>query len=216
MSEAMPPRMTPAQDAPPPLPEPAAAYPVAYAPYVKPSAWPKVIGIISIVIGGLGLLQQAGGLVASLAMGGASTTPPGWPQWAQAYSMAAGVAMMAASGLLIAAGVQLVRRRPVARTLHLVYGLAKVLIAIVALAVGLHLTRLMLAEMTASASPPPGVGGMMEAMVIVGVVIGFLIGVAYPVFLFIWFSRKKIRQQVAAWRSAGMVMAAELVGPGPV
>ena len=42
-------------------------------------------------------------------------------------------------------------------------------------------------------------GSMMQAFGVFGVLIGVLWGWALPVFLFIWFSRKKIRTETAGW-----------------
>jgi hypothetical protein len=45
----------------------------------------------------------------------------------------------------------------------------------------------------------PDMSGVMEVAQVAGIIFGVVVGCALPVFHIIWFSRRKIRQEVAGW-----------------
>lgn len=116
-------------------------------PVAEPPAWPKVMGIISIVLGGLGLpcglcvgimslamgpfMQKMGELQAQ---GGGAKGGPEIPSTQIPSELAPGT-LSILSGLLwplcailmLMAGVMLLQRKPAGRTLHIVYGMISVL-----------------------------------------------------------------------------------------
>ena len=185
---------------PPPIRQP----PPPPTPGRRTSNWPRVIGVISIALGALAVLGAAVGLAMqaiSAAVGRGRTPFFAMPESMAAWNAISNVIGIGFGVLLLAAGVMLLKRRPVARTMHLVY----VPCAIVMDLIG---TILMLAsidefvELMGRDMPgrtPAEFEAMMRAAIAAGAVIGGLIGLIYPVFLLIWFSRGKIRQEMAAW-----------------
>ncbi len=160
-------------------------------------AWPKVIGIISIVWGGLGLLCGGCGLLSpaltGMAMqGSGQELPPAMlPQGPQMVVIA--LSMLVAV-VLIVAGATTVGRKPLGRTLHLVYALLSIPLT----AISLWLSMKQQADLAQWASENPDnmfaqqmsnpgqkIGQMM------GLVFGAAMGFGYPVFCLIWFGLVK-------------------------
>ena len=111
-----------------------------------------------------------------------------------------------ASVLLLIAGIQCVRRESMARVLHLVWAGARVLVAGLTCVVG-YLTMQAQAKVMQGmggqgggvAGMPPGFAGYMSIMGMVGIVLTFAWGVAYPVVVVVWFSKPKVKAEVAGW-----------------
>jgi len=176
---------------PPAAPGPAPSmYPPGPAEPDKTPAWAIAIGVISIIYASLGLICTPVSLVSSRAM----PSPPGFeemlPPWFETYSIVAGLVGMGVAVILLVAGIGLVRRRGGAVSLHVVYGLIAVLMGIV----GMFVT---FAAFDFSRLEGPAKAGA------IGGVAGGIIGLAYPIFVLIWFSRAKIRQQAAGWQHPG-------------
>ncbi|MCU0689689.1 MAG: hypothetical protein MUE97_08120 [Phycisphaerales bacterium] len=198
-------------------------------------AWPKVIGIISIVLGSLGVVGQGCGIAGAVAMpmmaapmreaakqAAAQAAAQGAAQGggnAAAAQMEQQVAMFDAMGqytpllvgsgvlniicavLLIVAGIQLLKRLPSGRTLHLAYAGLRTVAVLFAIVPGwlMHVAQ-MEAMQASGMAMPPGLGaGFMTGMGVVGIVLGVVWGLAYPAFVVVWFMRGTIREQVAAW-----------------
>lgn len=169
-----------------------------------PRGWPKVIGIISIVWGSLGLLCNGCGLISQvfqsafmgmISRGGAGGGPGGGamapipdvmkPNALDFLPMVAGVGVTI---LLIVAGSMLVSRRPVSRPLHIAYGVLSLLVTVVGTALAVLKQQ---AIMAWAAENPDDFWAMQQSQAGVfayaAVVIGALIGGAYPLFVLIWF-----------------------------
>jgi hypothetical protein len=172
------------EDQPPPLP-----------PGTPPEEqrWPKVIGIISCVIGG-------GGLVSTPLLVAFNELNPDsqrflelLPEWFEAYSdWSVGLGMLF-SVVLAVAGIMALRKRAAARGLHLLYawtGIVGVIAGVVATVSafgGVDDTYLTSAEQAGL------IGGMVAG------VFGALFGAAYPIFVLVWFGRQKTRNDIAQW-----------------
>ncbi len=114
----------------------------------------------------------------------------GFPAWWQTYNTAAGLAGILLSFVLLAAGIQTLRRRPAGRTLHLMWaglGLAIAVVNVVVAVVGLL----------------PAVEQDVAIGAAGGMCCGMVIGLAYPIFLLIWFMRKSVVAEVERWGQAG-------------
>ncbi len=170
-----------------------------FAPQNQPKSWPKAIGIISIVWGSLGLICNGCGFVGNLSQDAMmkmmpQPTGPNAPQIgpmpdvmkATAVEIAGAGLAFVCSALLIVAGSVLVARRPAARSLHLAYACLSALLTIV-------MTVMMMQKLSAIAawsqqnpdnfwaqSGSAGFG-------FVGVAIGLVVGLAYPLFCLVWF-----------------------------
>jgi hypothetical protein len=93
-----------------------------------------------------------------------------------------------------------------ARVLHLVWAGARVLVAGLTCVVG-YLTMQAQAKVMQGmggqgggvAGMPPGFAGYMSIMGMVGIVLTFAWGVAYPVVVLVWFSKQKVKAEVQGW-----------------
>ena len=74
-----------------------------------------------------------------------------------------------------------------ARTLHLIYGWVNVLSTIIGTTI------------TLAAASSPEMDPDMRIPFIAGAIGGVLIGLAYPVFLLVWFYRRRIASQMQDW-----------------
>ncbi len=154
----------------------------AYGPPVRGSLWPKVIGIISIILASLGLVFTPLNL-ANPAQKEILERLPSWFSTYSTFSTLAGAVIMV---LLLAAGILLFNRRPAGRTLHVAYALVTVVLGLIGLMVVLF------GDMS-------GLPDAMRILFRVGAIVGWAFGMIYPVFLLVWFFRRKIRDQVAGW-----------------
>jgi len=109
---------------------------------------------------------------------------------------------MLAKSLLVVGGFLLYRRRPVARGLLL--GTAALLVLETLLAQSIVLNGIL----SSQGFGLRGFGGKMgeeffRGAVLFGTLIGLVFSLAGPVFLLIWFHRRKIIREVESWRLAG-------------
>ncbi len=199
----------PAEQAPamPPPSDPAEVPP-------SPSTWPTVIGVIAIVLGGLGALFGCLGAFSPLFMGmmqsivpeGQVTGLEGMMDWA-VWLVALAVVSMLIAVLLLVAGIGITKRRAWGPKVALVWAGLKMIFVVVNSVIG-YLVQIaqfeaMQEAMANDQNMPAGMGAfmgsLMQAFGIFGLLIGVLWGWALPVFLFIWFARKKIRTETAGW-----------------
>ena len=190
--------------------------------------WPKVIGIIAIVFGSIGTLNYAVcGPVVLLVSGSIGAfleklaqSQPGQgleTQAAQFEAMGsyipANLAVSCFAALLavtlLIGGIGLVRQRPWAARAIVIWAILKMLHAAPA-AMVTYLTQMASframreAAETSPGGPgqvPPGFFAILEAAGIGGMVASLLWYWALPAFMLIWFSRRKIRDDMIAWRS---------------
>jgi hypothetical protein len=165
-------------DAPPPPPE---------------TKWPLVVGIISLVFAGLALICTPAGLVSQQVMPQAQKMMQNLPAWMHIYQIAATVIGMGEGVLLLIAGVMLLRRSAPTRVLHMIFAVIRIVITIVGTPIALMIMS--------GIQAPPQAERMMYISGGIGVLIGLPLALAYPVFLLIWFMRRKIRDEVESWRA---------------
>ncbi|MDY7009556.1 MAG: hypothetical protein SVV80_02240 [Planctomycetota bacterium] len=170
--------------APPPV-VPQAEY--EYVVEQKPPVWHKVIGIISIVFGSLGIVCTPISLGANAANPTHKEAMKMFPDWWQSYTVFSSFLGIAFAILLLVAGISLLRRRPAGRPLHLIYAGVTIIMAVVGIVA-------MVSMINTDSIPVE-----MRTVIITSAVFGILFGSAYPVFLLIWFLRPGIRNEVASW-----------------
>lgn len=169
-----------------------------HAPMAEPPSWPKVIGIISIVWGSLGVACNLCTLIGSVA-GNAmlNLVPEEQRAQVQAQQQAGGVLTIVLSilalglaGMLLAAGIMTLNRRALGRTLHLVYGVVGILLAFAGTGVGWTTSQ---AGLQAIQSDPSKAAAAQAAQgaTMLFLALGLCVGIAYPIFVLIWFGLVK-------------------------
>lgn len=171
-----------------------------------PSKWPTVIGTISIILGALGLVCYGCGTLNTAGSSSFSSMLPEdqRPPPVPAAQLAVQITQMCVTWLLsawlLAAGIGLVKRRRWARPHHLGWAVAKIVVAVVGTAISFIFiqdsVRQINDAMSQQGPPPFTVTEELVTVVMIAVMIWFLI---YPIFLLLWFSRRKIKAEVAAW-----------------
>jgi len=188
------PQYTQWQQVPPPMP--------------RRSSWPTVIGVISISLASLGLI------CIPISVAGTALSPSSpqidefMPAWFSVYQMTSYAISMGMSVLLLVAGILLLKRRPAGRTLHLVHAMISMVMAVF----GAVITVMIVSRMAEGAPAP------MRAAFIGGAIGGTVFGMAYPIFLLVWFFRRKIVDEVYTWTAVPTAAAdpyAQQPPPGP-
>jgi hypothetical protein len=172
--------------------------------------WHTVLGIFAIVFGAGGVLQGLWGMLTPVLMSFFEDFVPEDQHNPIAFMDEMGVFMVAISSiifllavLLLVAGIFLVRRSRIAVPLCVLWAALK-MCAVVANTVFTYFMQQ--AQFDAMANDPnmqqaPAVmGGIMQGVAIGTAVLTLLWGWAMPVFVLIWFRRRKIREQIAGWR----------------
>ena len=93
--------------------------------------------------------------------------------------------------VLLVAGICLLKRARISRGLYMTYASVNMVLSVVGLVIVLTvvLPTLRQGEMPKAAATAGTIGA----------VVGVVIGMAWPLFLLVWFSRRKIRQEVQQW-----------------
>ncbi len=188
----------------------------------RPSQWPTVIGVLAIIFGALEVLGGCVGIVSPWFMSAMAAALPEeqslgmaamveWGRWMVAGSLAG----LGLGVLLLLGGVSLMQRRPRGRTMCLTWAALRMPVVVFGLVVGYLMQQDHLVAMQEMFASDPNVPAAMSAMfgrfmqvaAVLASVIGLLWGWALPVFMLIWFSRGKIKTDVAAW-SGGPAAAA--------
>jgi len=150
--------------------------------------WPLIIGIISIAFASMAIVCSPASLVMNRFNPQAGEVFKGMPVWFEAYMTASCVVGVLMGVVLLAAGIMLVLRKPAARPLYLGYAC----LAVVTCVVGLAVTVL---AFSGSGMEGPAAAGMYG-----GIACSLPLGLAFPIFLLIWFLRGSIAREVAGWR----------------
>jgi hypothetical protein len=200
-------------DSPPTSPVPAAP-PTMPGPLPdRPSEWPKVVGVVCIVIGACGVLMNIWGLINTLV----TSTLRNMPGQTQAtvaamieyrpWMLANALAGLGLSVMLIFAGVGIVGRRgwcvPTARAWSIIRLIHVPLNSYLTYVVQQAMFAAMKNDPQLTASPGfggAGFGTMTDVVSIVTSVLLIIWGFALPVFLLLWFLRSKISAEVRDWR----------------
>ncbi len=169
-----------------------------------PPKWPKVVGIISIIWGTLGLTCTGCGIGSPAILGmmfgpmlNGAPLPPAWQLGTVDYIVTAIGGLMAV--LLIIAGIQTILRKRLGWALHLVYGLVVVPVTIASALNGFAKQEGMaqwaqdnpdnpIAEGINRGGPDQMIGLVMGVLVI-------LFFMLYPLFCIIWFGLVKNKHE---------------------
>lgn len=170
-----------------------------FAPQPMPSqqpraGWPMPVGIISIVLAGLGLMCTPISLAQTWAGPGRSQVMQYFPPWYFSYAVISSFVGIGQCVLLLVGGIFLLSRRPAAAILHLLYAVLGLLGALL----GVFLMLSLVIPYVEAAGAP----AVVQTTMTLSLAVGLTVGMAYPIFLLVWFSRPKIRQQIRQWREA--------------
>jgi len=177
----------------------------------EPAAWPKVVGIISIVWASLGLICNGCTAVSALVQPMIiNMVPPEQQQQMQqqmagqnvVFNIVIGVIGIILSVLLLYAGIQTLRYRWAGRMLHLAWAVLAVIIGIVGSIIGFGMMKDQVAAQMQQIQNDPNMAAQAQQMqggieafayVIFGCTV--LFSLAYPVFILIWFGLIKTRPE---------------------
>ncbi len=180
----------------------------------KPSSWPTVIGIIAIIFGSLATLQGCMGLGWPLVAGLFTSAMP--EDQAEMMSIteplmplmiiSGGLTMVIAIVLLIG-GIGLTKRSPGSPKVCRIWAGSKMLLVVYASIVGYlvqqaqmeAMQRMLEEDPNTPAAMPGFLGTFMAVFGPLTLVLGIVWGWALPIFMLIWFSRTKIKAEIAQW-----------------
>jgi hypothetical protein len=177
----------PYSQAPSPQP-PYTQTPAYYPPQQKRSVWPTVIGIISIILASLGLLCTPLVTITNAINPTTQQVYEYLPDWYRTWEIVGMFGGIVFAVVLLIGGITLLKRRPVGRTLHLVYAVVSFAVAVVNVVIFATII-----------GQTAGMPAPMRAGLIGGGVGGTCGGLIYPVFLLIWFLRAPIAEEVRTW-----------------
>lgn len=161
-----------------------------------PPSWPKVVGIISIVWGGLGSLCAGCGILSAFSSNMfAGMMPPEAGPMPDAMKPGPVQIVLSIVGLglaiwLIVAGVMTLQRKIAGRTMHLVYACISILVTIAAAFAGYQQQM----DLAAWAKQNPDSVWAQSANSPIGLImllVATLLGLAYPIFCLVWFGAVK-------------------------
>lgn len=180
----------------------------------KPSSWPMVIGVIAIICGSLATLQGCIGLGSSALFGLFASAMPeeqaGMMDATESLTpliMISGGLKMAIAIVLLIGGIGLTRRSTRGPKTCRIWAGLKMFIVVYSSIIGylvqqaqMEAMQRMLEEDPNTAAAIPGFFGTF--MAILGpltLVLGIVWGWILPIFMLIWFSRRKIKAEIAQW-----------------
>lgn len=196
----------------------------------KPIVWPKTLGIICIVLGALGIIQGCFGVL-SLFVADWFTTLVSQQQAEmmdsveslQPLLIISGVISFALAATLLAAGIGVVLRKLWSRKTVLIWSGTKMAFVVANSILNYMVQKAQFEEMQEMMANDPNAAAAMsffgQIMMWIGmffIVIMIIWGWALPVFTLIWFSRKKVRREVASWGKASPIPAPVLSPVPPI
>ncbi|MCH8824707.1 MAG: hypothetical protein IH984_14505 [Planctomycetes bacterium] len=196
----------------------------------KPIVWPKTLGIICIVLGALGIIQGCFGVLSIFATDWVTTFVPQQQaemmdsvESLQPLLIISGVIFFALAATLLAAGIGMVLRKLWSRKTVLIWSGTKMAFVVANSILNYMVQKAQFEEMQEMLASDPNAaaamsffGQLMMWMGMLMIVIMIIWGCALPVFTLIWFSRKKVRIEVASWGEASPVPAPVLSTVPPI
>lgn len=158
---------------------------------VDRTTWPTTLGVISIVLGSLGLVYYPISFVMTMAIS-PEQGGPGLPFLVASHVVAEGLA-----GWLLGVGVGLARRRRWGAAHARLWAWAKIAFAVISIGLGFAL------QSTDAIKEAQAEAGVPAEMMVLIMVVGGLVSLGWalwlPVLLLVWLRRKPVRTQWEAW-----------------
>ncbi len=180
----------------------------------KASSWPMVIGVIAIIFGSLATLQGCMGLGWSALAGIFTSMMPQEQAGMMAATKALAPLMLISAGItmpiaivLLIGGIGLTKRSPWSPKTCRIWAGLKMLLVVYSSIIGYLVQQAQMEAMQRMLEEDPNTAGAMPGflgtfMAILGpltLVLGIAWGWALPIFMLIWFSRRKIKAEIAQW-----------------
>lgn len=185
------------------------------AEFLPPPLWPKVLGIISIILGAFGFVCGGLGLFMAPVMGGlvggqlnGAPLPDAWK--VGPADIAIGVVGLVLSGVLLFAGILLVGRSPKSRVLHLLYAVPAIPLNVVSYIHQMN-KQASLEQWAADYPDNPIAQGINQqgASQMFGQICGLsmfaVLGLLFPLFIFVWFAAIKVRPEQITGTQDGVI-----------
>ena len=174
----------------------------------RPPIWPTVIGIIFVVLGALGMLGAILEAIGPLMMERlGEMMPDEVPDFMEPMAAYRGMlfvrsaALFVVAGLLLTAGIGLLRRRSWAMPLAILWAVLKLGVVVFDAWLDAQVSRGVMEAMSESGEMASGMQVMNATPFLwVGIVMTIVWGWALPLFTFVWFAVPKIRADVRGWR----------------
>lgn len=181
------------------------------------SKWPTVFGVISIIIGSLGILcygcNSVGTIMQPMLSGmapqGQQAAPP--PPALQAFNIAQYCGMALLGIWLLAAGIGVVKRSAWAPKALVGWAIVRLLLMVIFTVLSFvfmqqivdAFNQQMQASQQGGQAPPFTMStGIMSIMVVVGIVFGSW----WPITVLIWMRKPRVQQEIEEWREAARTM----------
>lgn len=174
--------------------------------FAQQPSWHIPIGIICIILGGLGVLGGCFGVIGAplmsafeeeLASSGIAHEF-GYAEEMTPLTMAMSVVALLVALMLLFVGIGIVQRRKSVVSSARAWAVIKMVLVVANVLVQYTLMGDQMDAMVADANALIS-GSTFRIIFIAGSVVGVAWGWALPIFLLVWFSRDKIRAQVADW-----------------
>lgn len=172
----------------------------------QPTSWPHVLGIIGVVISILGILNGLWGAVSPWVMEKFAAAMPQtdvhqaemmsqWKYW---------IAGSSAFGLLLAiillvGSVQLLKRRRSSRATIISWSILKIILAAAASVLVYRMYEDQMEAIKKNPDTAQAPTGLLDVLGPIAAGFNFAWYVALPVFMLIWFNRKKIKAETSGW-----------------
>lgn len=185
------------------------APPTYPGPFLQPdraSSWPKVFGIITIILGAVGILIGCTNASSPLWIGWfAKMMPAGQPtgmEFVQQHpglviAVALGGSAVAALGLL--AGIGLVQRRRWGVRFAVTWSVVRIVFVIFEAGYSYVAQKAALQSVQQDSQVATIPSGFMQLIFSMSMVATVAWGWGLPIFLLIWLSRKAIKEEIASW-----------------
>lgn len=179
---------------------------------VRPPRWPGVIGVVAIVTASWGILTGLWGVFQQYFIGSMYASMAGHEaligaieNWRMPMVVLRALGVPVA-GVLLGAGVLLVRRRPGAVAACLAYAALRTVQGLgLAAATGLMQRDMFRASAAAASAANPAAGAVASpfgaGVVAFTAAVMAIWTLALPVFLVVWFTRRSVREHVRSWRA---------------